>query len=317
MKKFVFGIDVGGTSIKFGFFKQNEGLIKKWSIPTDISDNGKNIIYDIAKEVKNCIDEFSLTKGQVKAIGLSVPGPVDESGVVRGCVNIGWDDFDAAKELSGLTDLNCVSINDANAAGLGEALHGVAKGCRSAVMLTIGTGVGGAVIIDGMPIMGKRGNAGEIGHFKVNIDETEYCSCKKKGCLEFYASATGIKRFAKRNTEKYGCSALINTDSYTVEDMANEAKKGDRLCIDAFENAGKYIGLALSHIAGTVDPDIFILGGGVSEAGDILFTPVKNYFEKYSFGTECEIPIVKAVLGNYAGIFGAAEFAIGKENLID
>ena len=210
-----------------------------------------------------------------------------------------------------------MAINDANAAGLGEALHGAAKGCHTAVMITIGTGVGGAVIIDGMPISGKRGNAGEIGHFKVNIDETEYCSCKKKGCLEFYASATGIKRFAKRNTEKYRHSTLGHTDSYTVEDMADEAKKGDRLCIDAFENAGKYIGLVLSHIAGTVDPDIFILGGGVSEAGDILFNPVKKYFKEYSFGTECEIPIVKAKLGTDAGIFGAAEFARGKENFID
>ncbi|MCJ7855292.1 ROK family protein [Lachnospiraceae bacterium NSJ-143] len=315
MSKYTFGVDVGGTSVKLGLFEENGKLIKKWSIATDKSCGGKNIIPHIAYEIEKMLSELGIEKSAVEGAGICVPGPVDKSGLVRGCVNLGWGNKRAADELEDITAIRCRALNDADAAGLGEAVYGHGGKYGSVVMVTIGTGVGGAVIHNGHVLAGSRGNAGEIGHFKVNIDETEKCSCGKCGCLEQYASATGILKFVKDNIYRFENSTLNSFDGFTVKDIAACAKNGDMLSLMAFDRAGKYIALGLSYMAGAVDPDAFILGGGVSRAGNVIFEPVKKYFGLFSFNTECEAQIIPALLGNDAGIYGASEFVKNRGGL--
>ena len=313
-KEYVFGVDLGGTEIKLGLFNLQKGLIEKWSVKTDKRNNGEFVISQIAQETAKKAEEKHIDKNSVLGIGLCVPGPVDKDGLVRGCVNIGWGYKKAAEELQNITGVKCAVLNDADAAGLGEAVYGSGRKYKNIVMATIGTGVGGAVIYNGKVVAGSRGNAGEIGHFKVNINETEKCTCGKCGCLEYYASAVGILRFAKENLKNYNNSLLNSFSDFTVKDMAECAQKGDELCLAAFDMAGKYIGLGLSYMEGAFDPDVFVIGGGVSKAGDVILKPIKKYFDLYSFNTESETEVLPAILGNDAGIYGACEYVIHKED---
>ncbi len=308
IKKYIFGIDLGGTAIKFGFFDEKCTLLKKWSIATDKTDKGKNILLDISKEIEKCIAEQHIKKEDVLGTGISVPGPVDDTGLVRGCVNIGWGYKKVGEELEKLTEIKTFVLNDANAAGMGEVINGCGGKYKRAVMITIGTGIGGAVIENGNVVSGSRGNAGEIGHFKMSTPDGS-----KLFDMEYFASAIGIVRFVNEKRKDYPASPVNKTENIEVKDIAEFAKKGDELSLSAFDMAGKYIGLGLSYIAGTVDPEIFIIGGGVSLAGEIIIEPIKKYFTKYAFNTEKEIPFAAASLGNDAGIYGAAEFVIANK----
>ena len=198
MKRYAFGVDIGGTTVKMGLFETAGTLLETWEIPTDTSDNGKNILPDIAKAVSAKLEEKKLSPLDIEGIGMGVPGPIGPDGTVLKCVNLGWGVFNVEEELNRLTGFKVKAGNDANVAALGEMWQGGGKGFRDLVMVTLGTGVGGGVIINEKILAGTNGAAGEIGHIPMRDDETECCGCGKKGCLEQYASATGIVRMTKK-----------------------------------------------------------------------------------------------------------------------
>ena len=227
-------------------------------------------------------------------------------------VNLGMGESNPAEELTRLMGIPAAAANDANAATLGEVYYGAAKGVKNAVMLTLGTGVGGGIVVDGKVIAGKHGVGGEIGHFVVNPAETEYCNCGNKGCLEQYASATGIVRSAKRLLrEKTDASELRGKENITAKDVLTSAKKGDPIGLQALDIYARYLGLAVSHLVLTTDPERIILGGGVSKAGQILVDSVTKVVDRCTHIAEAHGEIVLATLGNDAGTYGAASLAAG------
>lgn len=306
MKDLRIGIDLGGTQVKLGIF-QGEVLVDKWEISTRRKDNGSHILGDITDSIENRLKAKNINKEKILGAGIGVPGPVDEKGVVHGCVNLGWGVFSIEEELSGLLAIPVKAGNDANVAALGELWQGGGRGYRDMVMITLGTGVGGSIILDGKIRAGVHGAAGEIGHMPVVYDETEVCNCGKKGCLEQVASATGIVRTATKllkNSER--ASALRTIESFTAKDVFDEAKKGDAIASEAVEKLGEYLGIAAAHIACVIDPEIFVIGGGVSKAGEVLIHMVGKYYKEKAFKGSREAVFALATLGNDAGIYGAA-----------
>ena len=196
MKKYAFGVDVGGTTCKIGFFETDGKLIDKWEIKTNKENGGASILSDVAQAIGGKLTEKGISRNDVQGIGVGVPGPVKNDGVVHRCVNVGWGVVNVEKELGDLTGLKVKAGNDANVAALGEMWQGAAKGCRDVIMVTLGTGVGGGIIVDGKVVAGFDGAGGEIGHITVNAHEKEQCNCGQCGCLEQYASATGVVRVA-------------------------------------------------------------------------------------------------------------------------
>ena len=307
MKKYAFGIDVGGTTCKIGFFETNGKLIDKWEIKTNTENNGAAILSDIAQAVDNKLAQEGISKDDVQGVGIGVPGPVKSNGVVNRCVNLGWGIVNVEEELGNLTGLKVKAGNDANVAALGEMWQGAAKGCKDVIMVTLGTGVGGGIIVDGKVVAGFNGAGGEIGHICVNDDETEVCGCGNKGCLEQYTSATGIVRMAKiilNTTDKP--SKLRQIQYISAKEIFDAAKEGDELAATLVENHGKVLGKALAQIACVVDPEIFVIGGGVSRAGDILIDTTAKYFAQYAFHACRQTKFALATLGNDAGMYGGA-----------
>lgn len=307
MKKYAFGIDVGGTTCKIGFFETNGKLIDKWEIKTNTENNGAAILSDIAQAVDNKLAQEGISKDDVQGVGIGVPGPVKSNGVVNRCVNLGWGIVNVEEELGNLTGLKVKAGNDANVAALGEMWQGAAKGCKDVIMVTLGTGVGGGIILNGKMLAGTNGAGGEIGHICVNDDETEVCGCGNKGCLEQYTSATGIVRMAKiilNTTDKP--SKLRQIQYISAKEIFDAAKEGDELAATLVENHGKVLGKALAQIACVVDPEIFVIGGGVSRAGDILIDTTAKYFAQYAFHACRQTKFALATLGNDAGMYGGA-----------
>ena len=310
MSKYVFGVDIGGTTVKIGLFSVEGELLEKWEITTRTDEGGKYILGDIAESVTAKMTEKSIDKADVAGIGMGVPGPVKDAGTVIKCVNLGWGIFNVADELSSLTGLPVKAGNDANMAALGEMWQGGGKGHDNIVMVTLGTGVGGGIIINGKMISGVNGAGGEIGHMTINNDETEFCNCGKKGCLEQYASATGIVRMAKiALNESDRPSKLREVQYISAKEIFDQAKTGDDLAMELVDELGNKLGLALAQVSCVVDPEVFVIGGGVSRAGDILINAVKAAYAKYAFhackGTGFEL----AILGNDAGMYGGAYLA--------
>lgn len=311
MKKYAVGIDVGGTTVKLGIFTVEGQLLDKWEIVTRKEEEGKYILSDIAKSVLDRLDEKKIKKEEVAGAGIGIPGPVNAKGVVNGCVNLGWGVVPVKEKMEELLGVLVEAGNDANVAALGESWQGGGKGCGNAVMVTLGTGVGGGVVIDGGVINGFHGYGGEIGHMTVNLDETEYCNCKKRGCLEQYASATGVVRVAKRYLdEKTESSSLRNCENLTAKDVFDAAKEKDALALEIVEDVCSTLALALSYVSCTVDPEVFIIGGGVSKAGSILTDTLEKYFVNYVFGDQKKTAFALASLGNDAGIYGSAKLVL-------
>lgn len=307
MAKYVFGVDIGGTTVKLGLFNIDGEVLDKWEITTRKEDGGAYILKDIAESVDAKMAEKNIDKSDVTGVGMGVPGPVKEDGTVMKCVNLGWGMFNAAEELSGLLGLPVKAGNDANMAALGEYWQGGGKEYKSIIMVTLGTGVGGGIIINGKMMAGVNGAGGEIGHMTVDLDEQDKCNCGKKGCLEQYASATGIVRLANRALQSSDKSSkLRDVKTISAKEIFDAAKEGDELAQSLAEEHGKYLGLALANVACVVDPDAFVIGGGVSKAGDILIDITKKYFEEYAFHACRNASFKLATLGNDAGIFGAA-----------
>ena len=307
MAKYVFGVDIGGTTVKIGLFSVEGELLDKWEITTRTDEGGKYILSDIAESVKDKMTEKLINKEDVAGIGMGVPGPVKEDGTVLRCVNLGWGIFNAAEELEKLIGLPVKAGNDANMAALGEMWQGGGKGYKDIVMVTLGTGVGGGIILGGKMLSGVNGAGGEIGHIQVNTEENETCGCGRKGCLEQYTSATGIVRSANialNNSDKP--SSLRSVQYVSAKEVFDAAKNGDELASQLVENHGKCLGKALSNIACVVDPEVFVIGGGVSKAGDIIIKTTEKYFQENAFHACKKTKFTLATLGNDAGMYGGA-----------
>ena len=305
MKKYGFGVDVGGTTIKMGFFETDGKLLDKWEIKTNTANGGAEILPDIAKGIDNKLAQEGISKADVQGIGVGVPGPVQEDSIVNRCVNLGWGIVNVAEELGALTGLKVKVGNDANVAALGENWQGGAKGCKSAVMVTLGTGVGGGIIIDGKIVAGFHGAGGEIGHITVNPDEIETCNCGQHGCLELYASATGIVRMAKRRLAKSEDETTLRSfDPLTAKDIFDEAKAGDVVAKELVDDLGNILGATLAKVACVVNPEAIVIGGGVSKAGKILIDTVQEHFKENAFYAFKDTRFELATLGNDAGMYG-------------
>ena len=312
MKKYCFGIDVGGTTVKMGLFTTEGELLDKWEIPTRKEDGGAYILSDVAASVESKLTEKNIAKEDVAGAGIGVPGPTLDTGYVSICVNLGWKDKNPANELSELLSIPVKAGNDANVAALGEMWKGGGEGYLDVVLLTLGTGVGGGIIINGEIAPSHRGVGGELGHITVNPDEEDTCNCGNHGCLEQYASATGVVRIAKKllaaSKEESSLRAL---ETVTAKDVFDAAKAGDHLAVEAVEVLGKYLGLVVTNVALTVDPDVFVIGGGVSKAGQVLIDVITKYYHKFAkIIGDNKASVVLAKLGNDAGIYGAARMVL-------
>ena len=315
MKEYAFGIDLGGTTAKIGLFTTSGALLEKWEVATDTSHAGEHILENLAAAVLGKMKEQSIQPEQVEGVGIGVPGPVLDSSIVPiVCANLGgWGERNVSAQLSGLLNgLKVLVGNDANVAALGEIWMGAAKGAKNAVMVTLGTGVGGGVVVNGKVIDGVHGAGGEIGHITVNRHETAVCGCGKRGCLEQYSSATGVVRCMKKLLdENPDIPCVLRGTEFAAKDVFDAARNGDALAAREVDEMSDTLGMALANIASTVDPEAFLVGGGVARAGDVLFAPLNKHFQEYAFKSCRETPIKQASLGNDAGIYGAVRLIVG------
>lgn len=311
MGKYVFGVDVGGTTVKMGLFEDNGTLLEKWEIKTDTSNGGANILGDITKSIQAKIDEKKIAKEDVSGVGIGVPGPVAKDGTVFRCVNLGWGVINVKNELEEKLGLLVEVGNDATVAGLGEMWKGGGEGYKNVVLITLGTGVGGGIIIDGKIVYGTHGASGEIGHMHVNDEEEDVCGCGNKGCLEQYASATGIVRMTKKYLASHDTeSSLRKLDVITAKDIFDAAKQEDAVALSLVDDYNKMLGNALAAVSVVVDPEVFVIGGGVSRAGSIITDGVAKYYNQYTFHSCRNVEFKIAKLGNDAGIYGAAKLVV-------
>lgn len=307
---YYFGIDVGGTSVKMSLYSEKEdAFIKKWSIKSGKFDDENILIDSIIDSMKQVCAEEGLDFKASKGIGIGIPGPVTDDGTVLNCVNLGWGILKLKEILVKKTGISNIEVgNDANVAALGEMWKGAGKGYKSVMMVTLGTGVGGGLVIDGHIHAGNKGAAGEIGHITVEAGEEDTCGCGCKGCLEQYASATGIVRMARKMyPETY-------KEDVTAKDIFDAAKEGCEKAENVVEKFASYLGTALSNVANVVSPEVFIIGGGVAAAGQIITEKVSNYYRQYSMYALKDTDIRLAALGNDAGIYGCVKMVIKGEN---
>lgn len=308
--KYCFGVDIGGTTVKMGVFELGGKILDKWEIPTRTDKQGENILPDIAKSIDEKIQNMGLAQEDVKGIGMGVPAPVTADGIVKNTANLGWGYKEVTREMEQLTGFPAKAGNDANVAALGEMWMGAGKGHENVVMVTLGTGVGGGVILGGKILTGQNGAGGEIGHLCVNYDETESCGCGKQGCLEQYASATGITRLAKKRLAENEDASVLRTQEISAKTVFDALKAGDAVAEEIVEEFGAYLGHAMANVAAIVDPAVIVIGGGVSKAGEILLGYVEKNFQEKAFFADKDTKFVLAQLGNDAGICGAAKLMI-------
>lgn len=308
--KYCFGIDIGGTTVKIGLFTTEGELLEKWEIKTRTENHGEAILPDVAESLQNKMQEKNIRKSEVDGIGIGIPAPVMEDGVVQKTANLGWGYKEVTREMKELTGLPVAAGNDANMAALGEMWLGAGKGQKNMIMVTLGTGVGGGIIVNGKPLAGSHGAGGEIGHFCVNEEETETCGCGNTGCLEQYASATGISRLARRRLERDDSPSSLRGSEISAKAVFDALKEGDAVAKEIVEEFGSYLGHALAAIAVITDPSVIVIGGGVSKAGEILLEYVEKYFHEKVFFANQDTRFVLAQLGNDAGICGAAKLIL-------
>ncbi|MCI6061655.1 MAG: ROK family glucokinase [Dorea sp.] len=308
--KYCFGVDIGGTTVKIGLFTTEGELLEKWEIKTRTENKGEAILPDIAESLKRKMEEKGLAVQEMSGIGIGIPAPVDAKGVVQNTANLGWGYKEVKREMEELTGLPVEAGNDANVAALGEMWLGAGKGRENMIMVTLGTGVGGGVIVNGRPLVGAHGAGGEIGHLCVNYEETEHCGCGKTGCLEQYASATGIARLARKRLEKDDADTVLRGRHLSAKSVFDALKEGDKVAEEIVEEFGEYLGHALANLAAVTDPAVIVIGGGVSRAGEILLGYVEKNFQKKAFFSNKDTEFVLATLGNDAGICGAAKLIL-------
>ncbi|MFC6254769.1 ROK family glucokinase [Secundilactobacillus hailunensis] len=321
MAKSLIGIDLGGTTTKIAFISKDGDILQKWSIPTDISENGKHIVPNIITSLKKTMTDSGYTKDQFMGIGMGTPGAVDiENGTVIGAFNLNWKTTQHVRDqIQAGVGLQLVLENDANVAALGEFWKGAGEKDQDVIFVTLGTGVGGGVIAGGQLLHGVNGGAGEIGH--ITVQPNGYlCTCGKRGCLEQYSSATGIVHVAKDMAAEFtGKSRLKelfdNHEEVTSKMVVYLADNGDILANRIVDKVSSYLGLALANCANILNPANIIIGGGVSAAGNTLLQPTTRYFQENTFPAVRDSTRIKlAQLGNDAGAIGAASLALRFEN---
>ena len=309
--KYGFGIDLGGTTVKLAYFDENGTMLDKWEIPTVTANGGAQILPDIAASVKGYLEKNGIPADAILGLGIGVPGPVNGKGVVNKCINLGWGVFNIAEELSSLTGFPVKAGNDANVAALGEYWKGGGAGCENMVFVTLGTGVGGGIVIGGHLLHGTHGSGAEIGHMVLNPNEPIPCNCGKHGCVEQYCSATGIARLAKNHLAATdAASSLRSIESVIAKDVFDAAKAGDAVAQEILNQFYDYMGQFLGSLCSAVDPEVVVLGGGVSKAGQVLIDGVQPYFHKYVFHAASEVRFALASLFNDAGAYGAFKLAL-------
>lgn len=306
-----FGVDVGGTTIKLGYFDTDGNMLDKWVIPTNTADNGRSVLPDISSSLESYIAGKKLERSSIIGIGLGIPGPVTDDGVVHTCVNLGWGMFNVEDELKRLTGFRVKASNDANAAALGEMWRGGAEGHNSLFMVTLGTGIGCGIILNGRLLTGVHGAAGEFGHMPVHRIERRICGCGKSNCLESYASGIGFANTGKLRTAGYeGETMLRGFDPISAKDIFDCAAAGDSLSLELVDELGMLLGEALSVATGICDPGLIVLGGGVSHAGQPLIDVIKKHFLKTAFHACRDTQFVLATLGGDAGKYGAMKLLL-------
>ena len=309
--KYGFGIDLGGTTVKIAYFDEKGNMLDKWEIPTVTADGGKQILPDIAASIRDYMQTHQIDESSILGLGIGVPGPVSGKGVVNKCINLGWGVFNIAEELARLTGFPVRAGNDANVAALGEFWKGGGQGYNNMVLATLGTGVGGGIVIDGKLLHGAHGSGAEIGHIVLKRNEPIPSNCGKHGCVEQYCSATGIVRMAKEYLAAYtDDSSLRSLDSIACKDIFDAGKAGDVLALRILDNYYALLGEFLANVCCVVNPEVVVLGGGVSKAGSMLLEGVKPYFRKYVFHAASGAEFALASLGNDAGAYGAFKLAL-------
>ena len=313
------GIDLGGTTTKFAIMRPQGEIQQRWSIQTDVLNDGNNIIPNIIDSINHHLQLYQMSAKQLQGIGIGTPGSVDyQTGMVDSAFNLNWDRPMALKEQIELhTNIPVQVENDANVAALGERWLGAGKNADNVAFVTLGTGVGGGIIINGQIVHGQGGSAGEIGHMTIN-PQGYRCTCGKRGCLETVASATGIVHVARDYAQEYAGdselkASLDNGDDLTAKDVFDLAKQNDPLALKVTHVVCDQLGLALSIVAVTINPQYIIIGGGVSNAGDFLLQRVRESYNRYVFSSvKKTTTLTLATLGNEAGVIGAASLILNK-----
>lgn len=291
------GVDLGGTNIIIGLFDVRGAMLERMEIPTDRSDEGSHILEEIQLAVKEFYREKGISRDEILGIGIAVPGPVLTDGTVNRCVNMGWGVINVKEQLEAMLSIPVYVSNDGDMAAIGERWKGAGQGCNNLFMVEFGTGVGGGIVKKGQPVFGHNGSAGEFGHICVNPNETEVCSCGNRGCLEQYASSSGIMRQAGK---------LYGEKFKTVKEIYDSAKAGDADALDIVEWSCEYIGRGLAAVACVLDPERIIIGGGIAKAGDFFVDHIRPYFERYAFHAQKgKIDMRVAQLSQDAAVYGA------------
>lgn len=304
--RYGFGVDLGGTTVKLAFFDEGGTMLDKWEIPTVVQNQGQQILPDIARSIHAYMERNQIDSAAIIGVGLGVPGPVDKEGVVNKCVNLGWGVFNVAAALSDLVGFPVRAGNDANVAALGEYWKGSGAGSKNMVLVTLGTGVGGGLVVNGNLLHGTHGSAAEIGHMVLNRTETELCNCGKRGCAEQYCSATGIVRMAQKLLEGSDAASMMRSfEPLTCRDIFECGQAGDRLAGEVLDRYYAYLGEFLANLCNVVDPEVVVIGGGVSRAGQKLLDGARDHFNRFVFHANSGARFALATLGNDAGAYGA------------
>lgn len=304
--RYGFGVDLGGTTVKLAYFDETGKMLDKWEIPTVVENHGQQILPDIAYSIRKYMEQNEIDPASIIGVGLGVPGPVNNAGVVNKCVNLGWGVFNVAETLSDLVGFPVKAGNDANVAALGEFWMGSGAGSKNMVLVTLGTGVGGGIVINGKLLHGTHGSAAEIGHMVLDRDETERCNCGKRGCAEQYCSATGIVRLAMKQMQSSDADSMMRSiQPLTCRDIFECSQAGDQLAWKVLDLYYAYLGEFLANLCNVVDPEVVVIGGGVSRAGQQLLQGARANFNRFVFHANTEARFALASLGNDAGAYGA------------
>ena len=304
--KYGFGVDLGGTTVKIAYFNEQGQMLCKWEIPTVTAEGGQQILPDIARSVLDYVEKNRIRREDILGIGIGVPGPVSDEGVVNGCVNLGWGVFNIQEALTRLTGFPVKAGNDATVAALGECWKGGGQGYENLLLVTLGTGVGGGIVLGGKVLNGTHGSAGEIGHMVLDREETEPGPCGNYGGAEYYCSATGIVRVARRYLASHDVdSPLRHMEKLEAKDVFDAAKAGDAAANAILDKVYSYLGQLIANVCNVLNPQVVVLGGGVSKAGQCLIDGVWPYFLKNAFPGVKNVQMKLAELGNDAGAYGA------------